>query len=166
LLYNGSEPKILIFSNKTVNDLLLYSNYTNKKVIPEIIGYDNYIGPTNNTDAKNRAHFRGTLEKLKKYLLFAVRIKRSTLLRILEDDIVVTAQGIRDDKNSDLNNGHFIYDVTFENTRNMNIIGIERTDDFRFSDDNNIYNAIPVSNFTKGNLNLTETFVLIINLFI
>ena len=39
----------------------------------------------------------------------------------------------------------------------MNIIGIERTDDFRFSDDNNIYNAIPVSNFTKGNLNLTET---------
>ena len=122
MLYNGSEPKILIFSNKTVNDLLLYSNYTHKKVIPEIIGYDNYIGPTNNTDAKNRAHFRGTLEKLKKYLLFAVRIKRSTLLRILEDDIVVTAQGIRDDKNSDLNNGHFIYDVTFENTSNMNII--------------------------------------------
>ena len=156
-LYNGSEPKILIFSNKTVNDLLLYSNYTYKKAIPEIIGYDNYIGPTNNTDAKNRVHFRGTLEKLKKYLLFTVRIKRSTLLRILENDIVVIAQGIRDDKNSDLNNGHFIYDVTFEKTRNMNIIGIEGTDDFRFSDDNNIYNSIPVSNFTKGNLNLTET---------
>ena len=130
LLYNGSEPKILIFSNKTVNDLLLYSNYTHKKVIPEILGYDNYIGPTNNTDAKNRVHFRGTLEKLKKYLLFTVRIKRSTLLRILEDDKTVTAQGIRDDKN---------------------------TEGFRFSDDNEIYNAIPVSNFTKGNLNLTET---------
>ena len=159
LLYNGSEPKILIFSNKTVNDLLLYSNYTHKKVIPEILGYDNYIGPTNNTDAKNRVHFRGTLENLKKYLRFTARIKRNTLLRILENENVVTviAQGIRDDKNSDLNNGHFIYDVTFEKTRNMNIIEIERTGDFRFSDDNDIYNSIPVLNFTKGNLNLTET---------
>jgi len=30
----------------------------------------------------------------------------------------------KSDKNSDLNNGHFIYDVTFEKTRNMNIIEI------------------------------------------
>ena len=157
MLYNDSyEPKILIFSNETVNDLLAYSNYTNSKV--ELLGYDNYTGPTKNTNASNRVHLRGSFDKLKKYLRFTARIKTSSrlILRFLEQYTNVNATGIRTDESSDLNNGHIVYDVTFENTTNLNILGIENLMDFNFSDDNSSYStykSIQVTDITRGHSN-------------
>ena len=161
LLYTDSnEPEILIFSNETVDDLLAYSNYTTDKVTIDFFGYDNYTKPTDKTNATNRVHFRGSFDKLKKYLRFTARIRRSSSLRLLQEYINVTANGVRDDTNSDLNYGKFIYNITYENTINMNIIEIERTSNFNFSDDNSkdsSFSPIDVYDVTNGTSDVMET---------
>ena len=161
LLYTDSnEPEILIFSNETVDDLLAYSNYTTDKVTIDFFGYDNYTKPTDKTNATNRVHFRGSFDKLKKYLRFTARIRRSSSLRLLQEYINVTANGVRDDTNSDLNYGKFIYNVTYENTINMDIIEIERTSNFNFSDDNSkdsSFSPIDVYDVTNGTSDVMET---------
>ena len=159
LLYTDSnEPEILIFSNETIDDLLAYSNYVRGTTY--FFGYDNYTNPTDKTNATNRVHFRGSFDKLKKYLRFTARIRRSSSLRLLQEYINVTANGVRDDTNSDLNYGKFIYNVTYENTINMDIIEIERTSNFNFSDDNSkdsSFSSIDVYDVTNGTSNLMET---------
>ena len=159
LLYTDSnEPEILIFSNETIDDLLAYSNYVRGTTY--FFGYDNYTNPTDKTNATNRVHFRGSFDKLKKYLRFTARIRRSSSLRLLQEYINVTANGVRDDTNSDLNYGKFIYNVTYENTINMDIIEIERTSNFNFSDDNSkdsSFSSIDVYDVTNGTSDLMET---------
>ena len=161
LLYtNSNEPEILIFSNETIDDLLAYSNYTTVIGTTYFFGYDNYTNPTDKTNATNRVHFRGSFDKLKKYLRFTARIRRSSSLRLLQEYINVTANGVRDDTNSDLNYGKFIYNVTYENTINMDIIEIERTSNFNFSDDNSkdsSFSSIDVYDVTNGTSYLMET---------
>ena len=161
LLYTDSnEPEILIFSNETIDDLLAYSNYTTVRGTTYFFGYDNYTNPTDKTNATNRVHFRGSFDKLKKYLRFTARIRRSSSLRLLQEYINVTANGVRDDTNSDLNYGKFIYNVTYENTINMDIIEIERTSNFNFSDDNSkdsSFSSIDVYDVTNGTSDLMET---------
>ena len=161
LLYTDSnEPEILIFSNETIDDLLAYSNYTTVRGTTYFFGYDNYTNPTDKTNATNRVHFRGSFDKLKKYLRFTARIRRSSSLRLLQEYINVTANGVRDDTNSDLKYGKFIYNVTYENTINMDIIEIERTSNFNFSDDNSkdsSFSSIDVYDVTNGTSDLMET---------
>ena len=135
MLFESKEPSFLIFSNdENVDDLLLYSTFTNWLGITDLLGYDNYKKGYK-ANAINRIHFRGGLNVLKKYIRFTARIRTPTLLRLLEETYV-NATGIRDYYNSDIENGHIIYNVTFEKTENMDIIGIDKISNFKFSNDN------------------------------
>ena len=91
---------------------------------------------------------------------FTARIRRSSSLRLLQEYINVTANGVRDDTNSDLKYGKFIYNVTYESTINMDIIEIERTSNFNFSDDNSkdsSFSSIDVYDVANGTSDLMET---------
>jgi len=159
-------PYILFISN-TTNDLILYSKFEDKSF--ELLGFSDFVPPKTDTktDAKNRAYFKGSINNLKKYMRFTVKIINSTTLRFLEESINVTAKGIMDTYNIDLKNGLVIYNITYINTANYkSIVGMESFHDYEFSDDNvNFYKSSTEFIYDKENINLTNTENMIIEFF-
>jgi len=149
-------PYILIISN-TTNDLILYSKYEDSSF--ELLGFSDYFPPKANTDAKNRAYFKGTINNLKKYMRFTAKIINSTTLRFLEESTNVTGYGIIDTYNIDLKNGLVIYDIRYSDTaKYKSIVGIESFHDYEFSDDNKtFYKSSAQFDYDKENINLTNT---------
>ena len=155
---------ILIFSNET-DDSILYSKYEDSSF--ELLGFSDYIAPKTDTDARNRAYFKGTINNLKKYMRFTAKIINSTTLRFLEESTNVTAYGIIDTYNIDLKNGLVIYNITYSNTaKYKSIVGMESFHDYEFSDDNITFieNSAQFI-YDKENINLTNTENMVIEFF-
>ena len=142
---DSDEPKILIFSNKTVDDSFYYSNLTG------FLGFDKYEKPTSTSPASNRAHFRGTSDIFQKYLMFNVAIKTTTMnlfQKKVNTSINAIAKGERDDYNSDFDNNLIIYNIIFEDTKNIEILEMHRNGSFQVSNNNRNYRTINVGNLT------------------
>ena len=151
MLTNSDEQKILIFSNKTIVDAIIYYKLNG------FLGFDNYQSPDSEEYAKNRANFIGTSNILKKYLRFNTNI--TTYLGILDrkTNISVTAYGERDDNISNDTRGYITYNIVYENTKNQTIIDMNKIGDFQISDDNETFKTIQVNYLTGLNPNLMES---------
>ena len=111
--FNLSDKGVAYLNYKNnSDDLILYSKYEDS--IVELLGFGDYHPPNTNgqIDAENRAYFKGTINNLKKYMKFTAKIINSTTLRFLEESFNVTAYGVMDIDNIDLDNGLVIYNIT------------------------------------------------------
>ena len=97
-------------------------------------GYDKYNEPTSSSSASNRVHFSRSQDIFQKYLKFKVSVK--TIMNLFNKKIttskIVNAIGERDDNNSEKSENETIYKVTFEDTKNMEILGMNRNKIFNF----------------------------------
>ena len=161
-LYNRYH--ILIFSNGT-DDSILYSKYEDS--IVELLGFGDYHPPNTNgqIDAENRAYFKGTINNLKKYMKFTAKIINSTTLRFLEESFNVTAYGVMDIDNIDLDNGLVIYNITYSGTSNCkSILRMDSFNDYTFSDDNKTFSQSSAQMvYINENINLTNAEEMIID---
>ena len=156
LFHETEDQKILIFSNETSpNDLLMYS--TVKSSSADLYGFENYT-KYENKNAENVAVFFGTSNILKKYLRFpaSVRYGTNSTLRFLEV-LPTNATGTILADSTDIDNGIFKYRIVFPGTENIsNILGINYSNDFQFSDDNVSFTREEIN--TVGDyINLTNT---------
>ena len=157
-LFTG--PKILIFSNSSSNDLLMYSTVKSSSI--DLYGFENYT-KLQNKNAENVVVFFGTPNILKKYVRFTYKIiyTNSTSLRLLEEK-VTNATGTIDPESTDLDNGVAKYKTIYENTENIqNILRIESLHDYKFSDDKDNFPSAPVTVYIVGDdINLTNAGIL------
>lgn len=154
ILYNETGPAILIFTNDTKEDSILYSKKENSYI--DLIGFGNYE-KQENKNATNKAYFRGSINNLKKFIRFHAKvIYGDPSLRLLEEQENVTASGERDTVN--LTKGEVTYKITFEKTANMtNIKSIESFNDYKFSENGETFtDPSAIINIIPENLNLTN----------
>ena len=158
----SSAHYILIYKNNS-DDLILYSKYEDS--IVELLGFSEYTPPNTKSDAKNRAYFKGTINNLKRYMKFTAKIINSTNLRFLEESFNVTAYGVMDVDNIDLDNGLIIYNVTYIGTsKYKSIIGMNTFNDYTFSDDGETFTKSSAQMvYDNENINLTNTEEMIID---
>ena len=145
---------ILFYAKSGVDDLLIYP-IPNQYV--EVVGFGNYKKPTKTTNATNQLTFTGTqysLNNLKKYIKFGVTILYNNL-RILESSTPITAYGTR--TSIDQENDIVIYNISYSNTENKDIVSISAPSSFEFSDDGITYNINDENIIIPSDLNLTKT---------
>ena len=145
---------ILFYAKSGVDDLLIYP-IPNQYV--EVVGFGNYKKPTKTTNATNQLTFTGTqysLNNLKKYIKFGVTILYNNL-RILESSTPITAYGTR--TSIDQENDIVIYNISYSNTENKDIVSIRAPSSFEFSDDGITYDISDENIIIPSDLNLTKT---------
>ena len=97
-------------------------------------------------DVFQRAYFKriNTNEELKNWLKYTAKIKYDTKLRNLEETKTFNATGIKYKNES----GYYVYNITYEGTKGLNIKNIELNNDFCFydesEDENQCDNSIKV----------------------
>ena len=146
--------RLLFYAKSDVDDLLKYP-ISNEYI--EVVGFGNYKPATQNADARNQLFFTGTqysLNELEKYVRFNVTIKYNGL-RNLQEQKDITATGIQ--ANIDQENDFAIYNVSYPNTMNKNIISMTVPTKFEFSVNNETYTKIDENIYIPSDLNLTNT---------
>jgi hypothetical protein len=73
LLDSSDSPKILIFSNGTNDDSLVYFNSTIQDNKASLLGFEQFKNESNQ-NATSIATFKGTTNNLKKYIKFTTKI--------------------------------------------------------------------------------------------
>ena len=89
----------------------------------------------------------------------SIIVKKTNLLRQLQANTYsnVYSYGTRDDERNESNNGEITYNITFSDTKGMEIVEIYKIGDFQFSDNVSKYEKIDIDDLTKNMSNLTES---------
>ena len=155
---NSIIPK-LTYISKTINFTNTKSakDYLNEKKLEYIslLYAGNYKEPTKDSEASNTLYFRGSYDKLEKYIKFIAKIIYPTNLRSLQKTEYVNATGLRDI--IDYENREITYNIIYHGTNKYtNIINITPSNDYQFSDDNVTFTS-PKLNYSSNSINFTNT---------
>jgi hypothetical protein len=155
---NSIIPK-LTYISKTINFTNTKSakDYLNEKKLEYIslLYAGNYKEPTKDSEASNTLYFRGSYDKLKKYIKFTAKIIYPTNLRSLQKTEYVNATGLRDI--IDYENREITYNIIYHGTNKYtNIINITPSNVYQFSDDNVTFTS-PKLNYSSNSINFTNT---------
>ena len=144
--------KDINFTNtKSVED---YLNETRLNYI-SLLYAGNYKEPTKTSDASNTLYFRGSYDKLKKYIKFIAQIIYPKNLRSLQKTEYVNATGLRDI--IDYENREITYNITYHGTsKYTNIMNIIPLNTYQFSDDNKTFTTQELK-YNSSNINFTNT---------
>ena len=153
------EEYILIYMNKSVNDLVRYIK-PESNLFVELIGAGAFKKePRQN--AIGRIYIRGSselLKSLRKYIRFTASARnRTSKLRNLQDSktVNVTATGV---KISNESSSIAIYNVTYTNSSNTNFTDLTPNNDFEFSQTEDFrFTEHQITKAVNTKLNLTET---------
>ena len=133
---NTTNNNITNNDNKESNNSVI-----NKNDFIELIGFGNFNNKVKDKNATGTIYFRGTsnnLKELKKYIKFRVNItfnsSTNNLRFLAEESKIIEVKGERN--NSTINNGRIVYDLTFPETENKNILSMKiMNNEYSFSDD-------------------------------
>ena len=153
---NAGGKYILIYAEKGIDDHLIYPVQTQNQKM-EILGFGSYINSTANTNAKNQLFIEGNqymLNNLKKYVRFNTILFYDKLRNLEESSITVEANGTLEELNQEKN--FAIYNITYYETTNKNIINMTPSSNFEFSENGTNYEKIEYEIEIPPDVNLLE----------
>lgn len=155
LLDSSDSPKILIFSNGTNDDSLVYFNSTIQDNKASLLGFEQFKNESNQ-NATSIATFKGTTNNLKKYIKFTTKITY-LINSTLSEEKTINVIGERDPDSIDVKKGIIKYNITYPNTDNITIINIDPPETYTFGDDveNGEFEPLNIT-FIGESLNLTN----------